>query len=278
MDGGSHVRPAKNTNVKTNIEGVRQLVSGSPWDAVLIQEVDTRSLRSYWLNQVEYLTDGYRGSWAFGYNFKTPFVPFPIPPIGPVGSGILNMTVFTPREATRIALPSPFSWPVRTANLKRCLLAEWIPLAGSDKELVLVNLHLEAYSSESGRAAQMRLAVDFLNAEYARGNYVIAGGDFNQSFPGLNPELFRIKNSDYFVPGTLTQDMLQPGWRFAADTQTPSSRLLNEPYSGSYADTQLYVIDGFILSPNVRLESVKTLADGFKYSDHHPVSIEVVLE
>jgi endonuclease/exonuclease/phosphatase family metal-dependent hydrolase len=123
----------------------------------------------------------------------------------------------------------------------------------------------------------MKLAVDFLNAEYAKGNYVIAGGDFNQSFPDIDPELFRIKNDAYFVAGTLTQDMLQPGWRFATDTKTPSSRLLNEPYSGSYENTQLYVIDGFILSPNVRLESVKTLADGFTYSDHHPVSVEVTL-
>jgi endonuclease/exonuclease/phosphatase family metal-dependent hydrolase len=278
MDGGTHVRPAKDTNVKNNIEHIRQRTTGSEWDAVLFQEVDTHSFRSYWVNQVETLAKNYPGTWVFAYNFKAVFVPFPFPEfIGPVQSGLVSMHNFTPREAVRIALPSPFSWPVRTANLKRCLLAEWFPIAGTNKELVLVNLHLEAYSSESGRAAQMKLAVDFLNAEYAKGNYVIAGGDFNQSFPGIDPEFFRIKNDAYFVAGTLTQDMLQPGWRFATDTKTPSSRLLNEPYSGSYENTQLYVIDGFILSPNVRLESVKTLADGFTYSDHHPVSVEVML-
>lgn len=278
MDGGARVRPPQDTNVKTNIENIRQLVSRSSWDAVLIQEVDVRSHRSYNLNQVEYLTGDYGGSWAFGYNFKAVFVPFPFPEfMGPVKSGILNMHRFTPREAVRINLPSPFVWPVRTAQLKRCLLAEWIPVAGSDKELVLVNLHLEAYSSESGRDAQMRILIDFLNAEYAKGNYCIAGGDFNQNFPDIDPVLFRVKNGDHFVPGALKADMLQDGWRFVTDTQTPSSRLLNKPYSGSYEDTELHVIDGFILSPNVRLESVKTLADGFKYSDHHPVSIEVVL-
>ncbi|MDR0877412.1 MAG: endonuclease/exonuclease/phosphatase family protein [Treponema sp.] len=279
MDGGTHVRPAKNTNVKNNIENIKKLVTDPSWDAVLIQEVDTHSFRSYWVNQVEYLTGGYAGSWTLGYNFKAAFVPYPVPEfIGPVQSGILSMTAFAPREALRIRLPSPFKWPVRIANLKRCLLAEWIPIENSSRELVLVNLHLEAYSSDSGRLAQMLIMMDFLNAEYARGNYCIAGGDFNQSFPGIDPELFRIKNDDYFVAGTLTPGMLQSGWQFASDTQTPSARLLNEPYSGSYEDTQLYVIDGFILSPNVRLKSVKTLADGFKYSDHHPVSLEVILE
>jgi endonuclease/exonuclease/phosphatase family metal-dependent hydrolase len=277
MDGGNHVRPAKNTNVKNNIENIRRLVSDPSWDAVLIQEVDLHSFRSYWVDQVEYLTKNYAGSRAFGYNFKTLFVPFPFPEfIGPVQSGILSMNTFKAREAVRIKLPSPFTWPVRIANLKRCLLAEWIPVTGSSKELVLVNLHLEAYSSGTGRLAQMQILLDFLNAEYAKGNYCIAGGDFNQNFPGIDPELYRIKDT-HFIPGALTQDMLQSGWQFAADIETPSSRLLNEPYSGSYDDTQLYVIDGFILSPNVQLASVKTLADGFKYSDHHPVSLEVVL-
>jgi endonuclease/exonuclease/phosphatase family metal-dependent hydrolase len=276
MDGGTHVRPASDTNVKNNIENIRQRVSNDSWDAVLIQEADVRSHRSYNVNQVEYLTKDYGESWVFGYNFKANFVPYPLPPIGSVKSGLLTMNTFTPREAMRINLPSPFAWPVRVANLKRCLLAEWIPVAGSDKELVLVNLHLEAYSSDSGRDAQMRVLMDFLNAEYDKGNYCIAGGDFNQNFPGIDSELFRVKN-DSWVPGAMTIP-LQTGWRFTADTQIPSCRLLNEPYSGSYEDTQLYVIDGFILSPNVRLESVKTLADGFTYSDHHPVSMEVVLE
>ena len=48
-------------------------------------------------------------------------------------------------------LPCPFSWPTRIANLKRCLLVERIPIADSDKELVLVNLHLEAYDDGEGK-------------------------------------------------------------------------------------------------------------------------------
>jgi len=45
---------------------------------------------------------------------------------------------------------------------------------------VLVNLHLEAYDSGEGKIAQTKLLVEFLEQEYAKGNYVIAGGDFNQ--------------------------------------------------------------------------------------------------
>jgi hypothetical protein len=79
------------------------------------------------------------------------------------------------------------------------------------------------------------------------------------------------------VPGNLTADLLPTGWRFVTDTGVPSSRLLNEPYSGNPDATQLYVIDGFILSPNVELLSVQTVDAGFRYSDHNPVKVEVVL-
>ena len=42
-------------------------------------------------------------------------------------------------------------------------------------------------------------------------------------------------------------------------------------------NTQHYVIDGFILSPNVELVSVNTLDEGFTYSDHNPVKLQVKL-
>ena len=37
------------------------------------------------------------------------------------------------------------------------------------------------------------------------------------------------------------------------------------------------MLDGFITSPNVRVESVKTLDEGFTYSDHNPMLLNVTL-
>ena len=59
---------------------------------------------------------------------------------------------------------------------------------------------------------------------------------------------------------------------------TPSCRLLNHPYDPNPAGNQFYVIDGFILSPNVRLDRVETMDHQFQYTDHNPVIIEVTLE
>ncbi|MDR2742953.1 MAG: hypothetical protein LBB98_12485 [Treponema sp.] len=121
-------------------------------------------------------------------------------------------------------------------------------------------------------------SIHFREAEYARDNYVIAGGDFNQKFPGINSDRFAVKDAKYFKPGILREDMLSPLWRFARDPEIPTARLLNKPYSGSYEDTQLYVIDGFILSPNVELASVQAFEAGFRYSDHNPMVLEVRLQ
>ena len=58
----------------------------------------------------------------------------------------------------------------------------------------------------------------------------------------------------------------------------PTCRLLNQPYDPSdTAHTQYYVIDGFILSPNVEVKSVSTIDCGFENSDHNPVELVVEL-
>lgn len=112
------------------------------------------------------------------------FVPFPIPPIGKVESGLLTLNNLAVTEATRESLPVPFSCrSLRVANLKRCLLVQRMPVGEGGKELVLINLHLEAYSDDAGRAAQMEMLAGILRTERNNGNYVIAGGDFNRAFP-----------------------------------------------------------------------------------------------
>jgi len=279
MDGGKGVRPSSDENIRRNLPGIRDFILKTDFDIALIQEIDIASKRSYYINQVDYMTENFFGAFAFAYNFNSIFVPIPFPEfIGKVKSGLLTLNRFDTIEALRMSLPNPFSWPTRAANLKRCLLITRVPIENSSAELVIVNLHLEAYDSSGGREAQTKTLLDFMYSEYAKGNYVIAGGDFNQNFPGIDPRRFAIKHSEYFVPGNLSPSLLNQGWQFAADTQIPSCRLLNEPYSGDLEKTQLYVIDGFILSPNIELSGITTFDLGFKYSDHNPVKMTVTLK
>ena len=279
MDGGKSARAADKMQVSEYLAGIYSTIySGEPEpDLILLQEVDVDSSRTYGINEAEDLG---RGNAVHALNYSCPFVPLPLPPqtpMGKVNSGLLTTTRYDVESAERISLPCPFSWPLRVANLKRCLLVSYLPIEGTDKQLVLVNLHLEAYDSGEGKIAQTKQLSAFIQSEYEKGNYVIAGGDFNQTFPGAL-ENYPIINPAFWTPGTLTEDMLPAGWRFAYSTEVPSCRLLNQPYDpGDTANTQYYVIDGFILSPNVELETVENLDLGFADSDHNPVRLVVAL-
>lgn len=274
MDGGKMVNPPSQDTVEKNLAGIRAFIQENPADVWLLQEVDLNSARTKHTNELSALSDTYGGSYAFAYNYKCPFVPIPLPPIGKVESGIATLSGCQMEDyAQRIALPCPFSWPTRAANLKRCLLVTRHPVAGSDKELVFVNLHLEAYDDGEGKLAQTKLLMQVLQEEYAKGNYVIAGGDFNQTFPG-GLDTFPIADKEKWAPSILSESDLPDGWRFACDTDTATCRLLDQPYS---AACQKYVIDGFILSPNVQLDAVTTVDLDFEHSDHNPVKLQITL-
>ena len=283
MDGGSSVQPKVEHSVK-NLTGLSEFLNRLNADVYFLQEVDTDSKRSYGINQAQTYWNSLSEnnpdrsySSAFALNFSCNYVPYPMPPIGKVHSGLQTISGFSMNNAKRVSLPCPFQWPVSACNLKRCLLVSYVPLENTDRQLVLVNLHLEAYDDGEGKAAQTKALMDLLTREYEKGNYVIAGGDFNQIFPGTL-ETYPINSPDLWTPGVLEEDMLPEGWQFAYDSVTPTCRLLNQPYNPDSEDTQFYILDGFILSPNCTVRSVTTVNSDFLFADHNGVKLEVALE
>lgn len=274
MDGGSGSGKPERENFEAYYNGVLNTLREYDADVYLLQEVDSDSARSYRTDEVRGLSESLgAASSAYALNYSCPFVPFPWPPMGRINSGILTLSDYeVSGEAERVSLPCPFSWPVRAANLKRCLLVTRYDLPGTDKQLVVVNLHLEAYDDGEGKAAQTAMLLEVLEGEYAAGNYVVAGGDFNQTFPGTL-ENWPITNDENWAPGVLTDDMLPEGWSFVYDDSHPTCRLNNAPYDAE--TSQHYVLDGFIVSPNVNVESVETLDIGFDNSDHAPVVMNI---
>jgi endonuclease/exonuclease/phosphatase family metal-dependent hydrolase len=279
MDGGTHVMTADAERVKDNIGQIVTTVSEIDPDVIFFQEVDVDSKRSDHIDEVQTITDlfaGYQN--AFANNYKCLYVPYPLPTLGKVDSGILTLSRFETTSALRMKLPCPFSWPVSVANLKRCLLVERIPVQNSDKELVLVNLHLEAYDDGAGKAAQTEELKELLEKELEAGNYVIAGGDFNQSFSNTDTSACPIVSEDMWQPGIIDTEDFSDALQFLADSSTPSCRSLDQPYEGADKDTfQYYMIDGFIVSSNLAVESLQTLDEEFRASDHNPVLLSVTL-
>ena len=277
MDGGTHVMTADSERVKLNMAGIFEGLADMDPDIVFLQEIDRDSSRSRHINEYELAQSILIGKQsAFANNFKVAFLPYPIPPMGKVDSGVATFSAYPVESAERVQLPIPFSWPVRMANLKRCVLVSRVPLEGTDKELVLMNLHLEAYDSGEGKIAQTKMLARLLQEEEEKGNYVIAGGDFNQLFSNIeNPWPVY---PDKWLPGVVDAEAFPGMLTLLMDPAVPTCRSLDRPLAGADpAQFQFYVIDGFIVSNNVEVESLQTLDLGFVCSDHNPVQLRVKL-
>ena len=279
MDGGTMVRAESIETVEKNMQGILNEVDSVQPDILMLQETDRDSSRSYMVNEYAEVQSNLNGYMSFFANsYKVAYVPYPFPTLGKIDSGVATFSAYIVDTAERVQLPVPFSWPVRTINLKRCLLVSCIPVANSDKELVIVNLHLEAYDDGEGKLKQTQMLADLLKEEAAKGNYVIAGGDFNQVFSSTNTEAYPLYDDNWEAP-VIDIALFGDGWSFLMDETVPSCRLLNKPYRDADRDTfQYYLIDGFIVSNNLLIESMKTQDIGFVYADHNPLVLKVTLQ
>ena len=273
MDGGKNIRPINKAEVENNIQHIKEKLQELDSDFTIIQEVDEDSKRSYNINQIdELVSDPMSGS--FAYNFKVKYVPFPFPPIGKVNSGLLSLSNYKIQDAERVSLPNPFSWPVRTVNLKRAMILTRYPIKDKENYLVVINFHLEAYDSGEGKREQTKILSEIISKEYEKGNYVLAGGDWNQTLAKdlkIDPNLLT-----EWTATTVEWDSL-PSWEMGVDKKTPTNRSLIKPYVDNKEKLAKFFIDGFIVSPNIKIIETKVSEMDFTYSDHEPVNMKFML-
>ncbi|MBN2637561.1 MAG: hypothetical protein JXR65_00575 [Bacteroidales bacterium] len=277
-DGGKKVRPSEKM-VEKYLHGIEHFVTTH--DTVnfwFIQEVDEHSHRSYNINEVKAISEAQKGSHAlFAYNYKCPFVPVPLyEPMGHVEAGQMTFTKLPFTEAERIAYPLIASWPDKLFLLDRCFILTRFPLANG-KDLVLMNTHNSAYVYDSLlRVKELNIIKNKMLEEYAKGNYVVAGGDWNANPPDFKPE-GNYAGDKYEPTKVQMSDKTFPAdWHWAYDASAPSNR--DNVKSFVRGENATTTIDYFILSPNVKLLNVKTIDLNFENSDHNPVYLRIALE
>ena len=271
---GARARALGETNVVTNTNGSIELMMGLDCDFNFIQEVDQSATRSYHVDQADMIRSAFN---TYGYvycsAFHSPYLFYPFnEPHGSVESGIVTMSKYHIQESMRRQLPVSTSFITKFTDLDRCFVVNRIP-TDNGKELVLINLHLSAYD-EGGqiRKQQLEMLNGVMAEEYAKGNYVIAGGDFNHDIAGTI-EAFP---SEQKVPGwvyELSDEDLAEGLSFVVpdnNLEVPSCRGADIPYEKGVDYT--VTVDGFIVSDNVEASS-EVINNEFAYSDHQPVKM-----
>lgn len=245
-------------------------------DFIFIQEADRKGKRSWGIDEVAGIGAQVPDhNYAFAVNYDVKYLPFPfLDPMGRIYGGVLSCTKFAPVETKRISLPGITDWPRKIFYLERCLLMQRFKLPNG-KDLIVINTHFEAYDDGSVKKEQMKLTKKILEDEYAKGNYVILGGDWNIAPPDFNvkkwekeinhDKLYELNNDSNYIPH----------WKYAYDGNTPSNRKNNHAFDPNTTFTT--VIDYFFVSPNIEVVEVKGINAGFKYSDHNPVRLKIKL-
>lgn len=281
MDGGTESRAKSEDSVKEVMAGINSFLKGEDADFVLIEEVDTDATRSYHVNEKQLLTDNFKDyDSVFASNYHSAYLFYPIlSPHGKSNAGMLTLSRYNIDSGIRRSLPIE-EGVMKIVDLDRCYTVTRIPTSAGNT-LVLYTLHLSAYTSDGSIATeQLKMLLKDMQSEYEKGNYCIAGGDFNKDLLGNSGEIFGVDGSDYtwaqpIDMGLFEKTDLSLVTPFDEDKQTPSCRNADGPYNENQF---ILTVDGFIVSKNVTVTASDVYDLGFKYSDHNPVYINFILK
>jgi endonuclease/exonuclease/phosphatase family metal-dependent hydrolase len=139
----------------------------------------------------------------------------------------------------------------------------------------VINIHNSAYDDGSLKAQQMVFLQELFLREYAKGNYVIAGGDWNQCPPFFAYDRFMPGQGQGYEQQNVNPDLLPADWQWVYDPTVPTNRKVSDPFVKG--QTFVTLIDFFLVSPNIRVTKARGIDLGFQFSDHQPVWMEVEL-
>lgn len=283
MDGGESSWAKSKESVVSCIDGAADIAKEHNADFALFQEVDSNGTRSYHVDETEQIKEqfpDYSSTFAINYHSAFLFYPF-TQPHGANNSGLLTLSDNTITSALRRSLPVSSSVK-KILDLDRAYSINRIPVENG-KELIILNTHTSAYGTDGDlQTQQMQMMFDDMKTEYDKGNYVIAGGDWNHDFTGDS----RFKLNDA-PPEDMDElawcadfpvELIPDGFSQVMDYQSglrPSCRNSDIPYS---EDNFVVTVDGFIISDNIESTFVDVIDTGFAYSDHNPVEMRFKLK
>ena len=280
MDGGTQSWGNSKESVEACInEGAKTVKSLNP-DFILFQEVDLDSDRSYHTDQATMLREAFPGMASVcAVNYHSAFLAYPFTqPHGSSNSSLLTFSRYGISSALRRSLPIS-EGVSKFLDLDRCYSVQRIPVEGGG-ELVLYNIHASAYGGSAEiRTAQMSMLFSDMQSEYEKGNWCVCGGDFNHDFTGTSTkDLNGGGEVDFGWAQPFPEDLLPFGIRRATDYDDgvkPTCRNCDIPYEeGNF----VIIVDGFLVSENVEVTSVRNVVTGFAYSDHNPVVMQFILK
>ena len=250
---------------------IAAIKSVSP-DIVAFQEIDFDAKRSYGVDQARAIGEATKlNNGNIAVNWNKNYVPFPYwPPSAHFGRMLSGQAIltraFTMLENRRLVLERVADKPFFYNAFYLDRLAQVAQIAVSDQRLILINVHLEAFSEQT-RVNQTRFVRD-LAEDYAQTYPVIVVGDFNSaldrpSFVSAQGDTYQ--ETQFSIKEMLASEQLAPA--------VPQSAWNGENVTFP-SDNPKYKLDYMFYTPS-SLEVLETsvITSAGEASDHLPISM-----
>ncbi len=266
MDGGKSLLPPAREIVEKNLDGIRKTIGENPADIYLFQEISKPDMLTMGVDVLGGIKQELKdySSW-FSYDFHT----ISVPTKWALKHGKAIFTTGKPMDVEIERLPYE---PDRLGKIVQRQYHVQIASYEENGKWAFFNIHLSAFDDGNTREAQLEKLMELAKSYYDKGYHVVIGGDWNMQLV----ETDFANNTDIkhlFWLKKLPKDKLLPGWVLGYDERVPTVRTNYKPYVKG--ENYTTIIDGYLVSPNVEIVSIKTLETGFKHADHQPVILQV---
>lgn len=270
MDGGNRFIPSSRAHIKKNMRGIIEYVREHNADVFLLQEVSFGSLLNYWHN-VEHKIRKALATFhiQFASNFKFPLWLRFLRNEHGLSTYVHHRHNMKHHATKRYSKSETY---YRLFSRKDRFITTLITPEGSENPLAIINTHLSSFDRDGAiRKAQCAEVLAYAQELYAQGYAVVIGADWNMH---MTPSIFSVSAIGKQHICDFPVELLPHEWHVHTCLGTPTVRAANGPYQKDISTTA--VIDGFVCSPGISVESVRAIDLDFQYSDHQPVEITLV--
>ncbi len=274
---GYSFRPDKE-QYKATFSAILNIISAmDSVDFLLLQEVDYNSRKSFYTAQDSALIKLLkRKSSVCTINKQTRFEYWPLfNPALKANSGMVFFSRYIPEWAHRIAFPSDENWFSELTAADRCFMIMRYDLENG-KDLYIINTQT-AFADENmeTRIAEWQYLRSYMLDLFSRGHYVIAGGSWNQNPAGYSVRNITSGDKAVGLPAVASDQFFPKGWKWIFDSTLPTERDFSNPYQKG--TTPATISDFYICSPNIKVNTVKTIPMDFAHAAHNPVYMNISL-
>lgn len=263
-----------------NLASMAKYINENKADIVLLQEIDFGSARTYFIDQLEFLSQNtelkYR---AYAPTWDNQYIPFPYWPVskhfGKMNSGgaILSRYPIVDNQVFLFNKPLNNPFWYNAFYLHRFFQAVKVEI--NNKQFYVGNLHIEAFDKEA-RMSEAKKIIE-LKKELSSVPWLLIGGDFNStpSYASKRSSFDGYEDDDYENDRTI--DILEEGLEDLAEVVSREEYLANEKDWFTFATNDPNRrLDYFFVNKSLNVLE-KKVGDS-TVSDHFPLMMKVKVD